>query len=69
MLQDASVIPEKLPQLLKMLEKSLLPESWPLDSDERKRCERTACLYFNGWLFEGYDDAKSAMDHMEMLES
>lgn len=47
--------------LMKMLEKSLDPESWPKDSDERQRCERIACLYFNGWLFEGYDDAKSAI--------
>ena len=22
---------------------------------------KTACLYFNGWLFEGYDDAKAAL--------
>ena len=47
--------------LMKMLEKSLTPESWPNDSDEQKRCEKIACLYFNGWLFEGYDDAKSAI--------
>jgi hypothetical protein len=30
-------------------------------SSERARCEKVACLYFNGWLFEGYDDAKSAI--------
>lgn len=47
--------------LMKMLEKFLDPQSWPEDSDERKQCEKTACLYFNGWLFEGYDDAKSAI--------
>src|SRR6202030_200512 len=47
--------------LMKMLEKSLDPESWPEGSEERNRCEKTACLYFNGWLFEGYDDAKSAI--------
>jgi hypothetical protein len=23
--------------------------------------EKTACLYFNGWVFEGYDDAKAAL--------
>jgi len=23
--------------------------------------EDTACLYFNGWTFEGYDDAKAAL--------
>lgn len=47
--------------LMKMLEESFEPEQWPKDSEERKQCERTACLYFNGWLFEGYDDAKSAI--------
>lgn len=47
--------------LMKMLEKSLDPKSWPEGSTERERCEKTACLYFNGWLFEGYDDAKSAI--------
>lgn len=47
--------------LMKMLHTSLEPESWPDDSQERIRCGRIACLYFNGWLFEGYDDAKSAI--------
>lgn len=47
--------------LMKMLEKSLAPESWPSGSPEQKECEQIACLYFNGWLFEGYDDAKSAI--------
>src|SRR5262245_3229468 len=47
--------------LMKMLEKSLDPESWPIGSAERQQCEKVACLYFNGWLFEGYDDAKSAI--------
>src|ERR1039457_5644729 len=23
--------------------------------------ERTVCLYFNGWVFEGYEDAKTAL--------
>jgi len=23
--------------------------------------EKTACLYFNGWMFEGYEDAKTAL--------
>jgi predicted KAP-like P-loop ATPase len=23
--------------------------------------EKTVCLYFNGWMFEGYDDAKAAL--------
>lgn len=47
--------------LMKMLEQLLAPESWAEGSAERTRCEKTACLYFNGWLFEGYDDAKSAI--------
>ncbi len=47
--------------LMKMLEESFEPERWKEDSAERRQCERIACLYFNGWLFEGYDDAKSAI--------
>ena len=47
--------------LMKMLEASLEPEHWPVGSPERARCEKIVCLYFNGWLFEGYDDAKSAI--------
>lgn len=47
--------------LMKMLAGSLEPEHWPVGSSEWARCEKIACLYFNGWLFEGYDDAKSAI--------
>jgi predicted KAP-like P-loop ATPase len=47
--------------LMKLLEHDLDPEHWPEGSAERSRCEKIACLYFNGWLFEGYDDAKSAI--------
>ncbi|TWU08380.1 KAP family P-loop NTPase fold protein [Stieleria varia] len=47
--------------LMKMLEQSFDPDAWDKGSEEHERCERTACLYFNGWLFEGYDDAKSAI--------
>jgi hypothetical protein len=46
--------------IMKMLQKGLDPESH-LAPEEKRRCERVACLYFNGWLFEGYDDAKSAI--------
>jgi len=35
--------------ILRMLEQDLLQE------------EDIACLYFNGWTFEGYDDAKAAL--------
>jgi Predicted P-loop ATPase len=36
-----------------------------LEKEENKIC----CLYFNGWLFEGYDDAKAALleSILEML--
>lgn len=47
--------------LMKMLQESLEPDYWQEGSPERQQCERIACLYFNGWLFEGYDDAKSAI--------
>lgn len=47
--------------LMKMLEESFEPESWEPSTKEHEQCKRTACLYFNGWLFEGYDDAKSAI--------
>lgn len=47
--------------LMKMLQESLEPDHWKEGSPERQQCERIACLYFNGWLFEGYDDAKSAI--------
>lgn len=30
--------------------------------------ERIACIYFNGWQFEGYDDAKSALIRSILLE-
>lgn len=29
---------------------------------------KIACIYFNGWQFEGYDDAKSALIHSILLE-
>lgn len=47
--------------LMKMLQESFEPEHWDEGTQERQQCERIACLYFNGWLFEGYDDAKSAI--------
>jgi hypothetical protein len=37
--------------IMKMLERDL-------NSDEY---EDTVCLYFNGWMFEGYEDAKTAL--------
>ncbi len=47
--------------IMKMLEYDLEPENYPTGSPEREKYEKIAVLYFNGWLFEGYDDAKSAL--------
>lgn len=47
--------------LMKMLEHDLDPENHTAGSAERTQREKIACLYFNGWMFEGYDDAKSAI--------
>jgi len=47
--------------LMRMLEESLDPDKWPDGSEGQKSCEKVVCLYFNGWQFEGYDDAKSAI--------
>lgn len=37
--------------IMKMLEQDLNTDQY----------QDTACLYFNGWMFEGYEDAKSAL--------
>lgn len=47
--------------VMRMLEKSFNSDNYEERSEEQKECEQIACLYFNGWLFEGYDDAKSAI--------
>jgi hypothetical protein len=47
--------------ILRMLEQDLDPDRWEGNAEEKARCEKVACLYINGWLFEGYDDAKSAL--------
>ncbi|WP_418027534.1 KAP family P-loop NTPase fold protein [Paenibacillus sp. JJ1722] len=47
--------------IMKMLEHDLNPDNYPSDSPEKEKYEKIAVLYFNGWLFEGYDDAKSAL--------
>ena len=47
--------------VMKMLKKSFNPKNYEDGSEEQQKCERIACLYFSGWLFEGYDDAKSAI--------
>lgn len=47
--------------IMKMLEHDLNPENHSPDSPEKEKYEKIAVLYINGWLFEGYDDAKSAL--------
>ena len=53
--------------IMKMLETDLDPENYT-DPDEKAKYENIACLYFNGWLFEGYDDAKSAIISSILLQ-
>lgn len=45
--------------VLKMLAHDLDPQNQ--NDAEKQALEGVACLYFNGWLFAGYDDAKSAL--------
>ena len=47
--------------VMKMLQHDLISENFPEGSPERTQLDGVACLYFNGWLFEGYDEAKSAL--------
>lgn len=54
--------------VMKMLERSFDPNNYAEDSEEQAKYEKVACLYFNGWLFEGYDDAKSAILSSILLE-
>ena len=53
--------------IMKMLETDLNPNSYS-DPEEKAKYENIACLYFNGWLFEGYDDAKSAIISSVLLQ-
>lgn len=47
--------------IMKMLERDLDADRWP-DSDPNSLLYKgIAVVYFNGWLFEGYDDAKAAI--------
>ena len=46
--------------IMQMLQHSLDPANTD-DDTEKKRLEHVAVLYFNGWVFEGYDDAKAAL--------
>jgi hypothetical protein len=45
--------------IMQMLREDLDPSL--LESGEAQGTGKVAVLYFNGWLFEGYDDAKSAL--------
>lgn len=47
--------------VMKMLQRDLDPETYTEGAPEKTQYEKVACIYFNGWLFEGYDDAKSAL--------
>jgi predicted KAP-like P-loop ATPase len=44
--------------IMRMLQKDL-------DADEHGK---TVCLYFNGWMFEGYEDAKTALLSSILIE-
>ena len=45
--------------IMKIIERDLNPDQY--EGEERSQYEGIACIYFNSWLFEGYDDAKSAI--------
>jgi hypothetical protein len=47
--------------IMRMLERSLSPESWEKGSLGAIECEKTAVVYINTLQFEGYDDAKAAI--------
>ena len=54
--------------VMRMLERSFDPNNYERDPEEWAKYEKIACLYFNGWLFEGYDDAKSAIISSILLQ-
>ncbi|MCX6097407.1 MAG: P-loop NTPase fold protein [Caldiserica bacterium] len=49
--------------VLRMLERDFDPDNIGshATSAEKETYGTVACLYFNGWLFEGYDDARAAL--------
>lgn len=53
--------------ILKMLQHDLSPDSYEAP-EEKEKYEKIACLYFNSWLFEGYDDAKTAIISSILLQ-
>lgn len=54
--------------IMKMLERDLDPQRWGKDSEEHKRYKNVAVVYVNTWIFEGYDDAKTAIISSILLE-
>jgi hypothetical protein len=54
--------------IMKMLERDLTPDNWSPTTPVRKTCESIAVVYLNTWLFEGYDDAKSAILSAVLLQ-
>ena len=54
--------------VMKMLKETLDPDNHEEDPEKKSKYEKITCLYFNGWLFEGYDDAKSAILSSILLE-
>lgn len=53
--------------VMSMLQSALDPEATD-DSAKKAELEKVAVLYFNGWTFEGYDDAKSALLSTILME-
>ncbi len=47
--------------IMRMLERSLSPESWEPGTPAAAESEKTAVVYINTWQLEGYDDAKAAI--------
>lgn len=54
--------------IMKMLERDLDMDHWPVGSPERAAHEGVAVVYVNAWLFEGYDDAKAALLSAVLLQ-
>ncbi len=45
--------------IMRMIERDLEPDNFP--GEEHPELEGVAIVYFNGWQFEGYEDAKAAI--------
>jgi KAP family P-loop domain len=54
--------------IMKMLEKSLNPDTYAEGSSEHSQCTSIATVYVNTWQFEGYDDAKAALISAVLME-